>query len=82
MDQGLGIHLPMQETQVWSLVWEDPTCHGAIKPVPHHSVTCEIFPASALEPRSLLRQLLSPSAATTDACLPRADAQKQEKPPQ
>ena len=80
--QGLGIHLPMQETQVRSLVWEDPTCHGASKPVPHHSMACGILPASALERRSLLRPLLSPSAATTDACLPRADAQKQEKPPQ
>lgn len=25
----VGIHLPMQETCVWSLVWEDSTCHGA-----------------------------------------------------
>ena len=25
----VGIHLPMQETCVWSLVWEDATCHGA-----------------------------------------------------
>ena len=82
MAQGLGIHLPMQETQVRSLVWEDPTCHGASKPVPHHSMACGILPASTLEPSSLLRPLLSPSAATTDACLPRADAQKQEKPPQ
>ena len=34
--QWLGIRLPMQETQVRALVWEDPTCHGAAKPV-HHS---------------------------------------------
>ena len=26
-------HLPMQETQVQSLAWEDPTCHGATKPM-------------------------------------------------
>jgi len=25
----IGIHLSVQETQVQSLVWEDPTCHGA-----------------------------------------------------
>ena len=25
----------MKETQVWFLVWEDPTCHGATKPVRH-----------------------------------------------
>ena len=30
------MHLPMQGTQVWSLVWEDPTCFRATKPV-HHS---------------------------------------------
>ena len=27
---------PMQETWVWSLVWEDPTCLGVAKPM-HHS---------------------------------------------
>ena len=31
--QWLRIHLPMQGTQVSSLVWEDPTCHGATKPM-------------------------------------------------
>ena len=30
------IHLPMQGTQVRALVWEDPTCHGATKPVCHN----------------------------------------------
>ena len=34
--QWLGIHLPMQETQVQALVWEDPTCCGATKPVYHN----------------------------------------------
>ena len=29
----LGIHLPMQETRVQSLIWEDPMCNGATKPV-------------------------------------------------
>ena len=28
----LRIHLPMQGTQVRSLVWEDSTCRGATKP--------------------------------------------------
>ena len=31
--QGLRIHLPTQGTQALSLVWEDPKCHGANKPV-------------------------------------------------
>ena len=34
--QWLRIHLPMQGTQVQSLVQEDPTCHGAAKPVHHN----------------------------------------------
>ena len=31
--QGLRIRLAMQGTPVQSLVWEDPTCPGATKPV-------------------------------------------------
>ena len=34
--QWLRILLPMQGTQVRALVWEDPTCRGAAKPVRHH----------------------------------------------
>ena len=30
--QWLRICLPVQGAQVWSLVWEDPTCRGATKP--------------------------------------------------
>ena len=34
--QWLGIHLPVQETRVRALVWEDPTCRRATKPVRHN----------------------------------------------
>ena len=34
--QWLRIHLPMQGTRVRSLIQEDPTCHGAAKPVRHN----------------------------------------------
>ena len=34
--QWLRIHLPMQGTRVRSLVWKNPTCHGATKPVRHN----------------------------------------------
>ena len=34
--QWLRIRLPMQQTRVRSLVREDPTCHGATKPVSHN----------------------------------------------
>ena len=32
----LRIHLPRQETQVQSLIWEDPTWHEATKPLGHN----------------------------------------------
>ena len=34
--QWLRICLLMQGTWVRALVWEDPTCHGAMKPVSHN----------------------------------------------
>ena len=34
--QWLRICLPMQGTRVRALVWEDPTCRGATKPVHHN----------------------------------------------
>ena len=34
--QCLRIHLPMQGTRVRDLVREDPTCHGAARPVSHN----------------------------------------------
>ena len=63
MVQWLRIHLPMQGTQVCSLVWEDPTCLGATKPVSHNRSTVQ-----ALELRD----------TTTKACMPRAHAQHRE----
>ena len=61
----MGIHLPMQGTQVQSLVREDCTCHEATKAVHHILSSC----SRALEP-----QLLSLSAAATKAQVPRASA--------
>ena len=37
MVQWVRIHWPMQETQIWALVQEDPTCLGATKCVRHNS---------------------------------------------
>ena len=34
--QWLRICLLMQRTRVRALVWEDPTCHGATRPVSHN----------------------------------------------
>ena len=44
--QWLRIHLPMQGTQVWSLVHEDPTCPGATKPMCHNYRACALELAS------------------------------------
>ena len=44
--QWLRIRLPVQETQVRALVWEDPTCHGAARPVRHNYCACALEPAS------------------------------------
>ena len=57
----------MQGTGVRSLVPEDPTCHGAAKPVRHNY-------------RAHVPQLLSPCTTTTAAHVPRARAPQQEKP--
>ena len=38
--QWLGICLPMQGTRVRALVWEDPTCRRATKPVSHNYWAC------------------------------------------
>ena len=34
--QWLRIRLPMLGTQIQSLVWEDPPCHGATKPMSYN----------------------------------------------
>ena len=34
--QWLRICLPMEGTRVRALVWEDPTCRGATRPVSHN----------------------------------------------
>ena len=78
--QCLRIHLPMQGTWVRSLVQEDPTCHGATKPVHHNYWACALEPSShnywAHAP-----QLLIPCAATMEACAPRSCAPQERGSP-
>ena len=64
--QGLRIRLPIRGTRVWALVREDPTCHGATKPVRHN------YWAYALEPR----------ATTTESACLEPMLRNKEKPPQ
>ena len=34
--QWLRVHLPVWGMQVRALIWEDPTCRGATRPVSHN----------------------------------------------
>ena len=49
----------MQETQVWSLIWGDPTCHGATKPMGRNYWACAQEPWS-LHTRARWGACLSP----------------------
>ena len=55
------IHLPRQEIWVQSLIWEDPTCRRATKPV-HHSYEPVLW-----SPGVTATDL---HAAASDACMP------------
>ena len=71
--QWLRICLPMQGTRVQSLVWEDPTCRGATKPVCHNDWACALEPASrnywACTLESVSHNYWSPCATTSEpAC--------------
>ena len=48
MVQWLRIHFAMQGTPVWSLVWEDATCHGASNP---EATTLSSLCSRACEPQ-------------------------------
>ena len=71
MAQWLRIHLPMQGTQVRSLVQKDPTCRGATKPVCHNYQACALEPAShnywTRVPQLLKPTHLEPVSATREA---------------
>ena len=57
-----------------ALVWEDPMCCGATKPVCHNYWACALEPAS--------HNYWDLRATTTEVRTPRARAPQQEKPPQ
>ena len=44
--QWLRIRLPRQGTRVRALIWEDPTCRGATKPMRHNYWACALEPTS------------------------------------
>ena len=67
--QWYRIHLPMQETWIWSLIKEDPPCCAATKPVHHNCCACALEPGSH-NYWALKLQLL------------KSERPQQEKPPQ
>ena len=74
MTQLLRIHLPVQETWVLSLIWENPTCHAASKPMHHNYRACALESGSC-KCWAHMPQLLKPAP-------PKACALQQEKPQQ
>ena len=64
----------MQETQVQSLIWEDPTFHAATKPMGRDHQAC------ALEPGS--RNYWAPVPWLLKPVRPKAHVPQQEKAPQ
>ena len=75
MVQRMRIHLPMPGTQVWSLVWEDPTGHGATVLMRHNSWSLCTLKSTRHNYWVHVLQLLKP------VCLEPV-LSKQEKPPQ
>ena len=69
--QWLGVCLPIQGTRVRALVWEDPTCHGAAKPMCHKYWACALEPMShncwARVPQLLKPMHLEPPCSTGEA---------------
>ena len=75
--QWLRIRLPMQGTQVRSLVREDTPCSGATKPVSHNDWACALEPASHSYWAQVL-QLLKP--ACLEPVLHNGRSHRNEKP--
>ena len=77
--QWLRIHLPMQGTRIRSLVWEDPTCRRATKPMCHNYWACALEPASRKHWAHVL-QLLKPVCLEPVLCNKRSKATTMRSP--
>ncbi|KAJ8791477.1 hypothetical protein J1605_004282 [Eschrichtius robustus] len=63
----------MQGTRVQALIREDPTCHGATKPVRHNYWACALEPAVSTEEKELYHMSAIQNLHSFD---PFADASK------
>ena len=83
--QWVRIHLPIQGVRVRALVWEDPTCHRATKPVGHNCWACALEPTShnywACMPQLLKPALLEPVLHKRSHCNEKPAHCKEEWPP-
>ena len=92
--QWIRIHLPMQGTQVRSLVWDDSTCCGTTTPEGRNDCVHALGPVSCnywacvpqrVKPtclRAHVLQLLGQRAAIAEAWAPKASARQPETPSQ
>ena len=78
--QQLRIRLSMQGTRVRALVWEDPTCRGATKPVRHSYWVCALEPTShnywSRAPRACAPQQEKPTCSNEDPMQPKIKINK------
>ena len=63
--QWLRICLLMQGTRVWALVWEDPTCRGATRPMSHNYWACASGACAPQQERTEHRDEERPPLAAT-----------------
>ena len=75
--QWLRIHLPMQGTRVQALVWEDPTCRRAAKPV-HRNYWAYTLELASHNYWARVPQLLKP--ALLETMLPKREATAMRSP--
>ena len=79
--QWLGVCLPVQGMRVRALIWEDPTCRGATRPVSHNYWACASGACAPQQERPrqwearALRWRVAPLAATGES--PRTETKTQ-----
>ena len=81
--QWLRICLPMQGTRVRALVWEDPTCRGATKPMCHNYWACASGACARQQERPPQWKTRAPRWRVAPACLnERKPSDRNEDPTQ
>ena len=66
--QWLRVRLPMQGTRVRALVWEDPTCRGATRPVSHNYWACASGASAPQQERPRQWEAHAPRWRVAPAC--------------